>query len=218
MKIGIVTALSLTGVLAAGAAAFAVNSNVLNGTSDLASGITATSIESSSVDPMASPNTTSSATGITTFAAGDSGSVIMEVRSGAIVVKDVIANSNWTAESPMTMPNGAVQVHFNSGTSRTELNATLVDGAIKVSVTDDSGTSSPIGSQPNKPGKSTSTMPPSNNSDVSGGLTPGKSNSSYDDDDDDEHDDDDDEHDDDEHDDDDDEHDDDEHDDDDDDD
>ena len=199
MKIGIVTALSLTGVLAAGAAAFAVNSNVLNGTSDLASGITATSIESSSVDPMASPNTTSSATGITTFAAGDSGSVIMEVRSGAIVVKDVIANSNWTAESPMTMPNGAVQVHFNSGTSRTELNATLVDGAIKVSVTDDSGTSSPIGSQPNKPGKSTSTMPPSNNSDVSGGLTPGKSNSSYDDDDDDEHDDDDDEHDDDEH-------------------
>lgn len=182
MKIGIVAALSLTGVLAAGAAAFAVNSNVLNGTSDLATGITANSINSSPVDLMVSPGTTLSATEITTFAAGNSGSVIMEVRSGVIVVKDVIANTNWTVESPITLPNGDVRVHFNSGTSRTELNATLADGAIKVSVTDDSGSSSPIGVQPNKPRNSSSTMPPANNSDISGGLTPGKSNSSDDDD------------------------------------
>ncbi|MCX6526821.1 MAG: hypothetical protein NTU52_02375 [Actinobacteria bacterium] len=182
MKIGIVTALSLTGVLAAGAAAFAVNSTVLNGTSDLATGITANSINSLSVDLMVSPtSTTPSATEITTFAAGDAGSVIMEVRSGVIVVKDVIANTNWTVESPMTMPNGDIRVHFNSGATRTELNATLLDGAIKVSVTDDSGSSSPIGVQPNKPRNPSTTMPPTNNSDISGGLTPGKSNSSDDD-------------------------------------
>jgi hypothetical protein len=145
MKVGLTTALSIAGVLAAGAAAFAVNSSVLS---------TSSSTQSTVVDPAVAPavdavttlpgqvsqqsvpvqasvlnNTT------TTYQVGSSGSVVIDMSSGGIAVSNVVPSAGWSSEPAQLQPNGDVKVHFVSATARIEFLSHLADGKVSVSVT-----------------------------------------------------------------------------------
>jgi len=158
MKVGIATTLSIAGVLAAGTAAYAVNSSVLStspSVSATASGTPAVdtgtpvsgqvSEQSTKVQSSVLNNTT------TTYQVGTSGSVVLDMSSGSIAVSNVVPAAGWSSEPAQAQPNGDVKVPFVSSSARIEFIARLVDGQVTVSVT-----SRPIAS-PNtiKPAKPT---------------------------------------------------------------
>jgi LysM repeat protein len=171
MKVGIATTLSIAGVLAAGAAAYAVNSSVLSTSSSVSvttSGTPAVdtgtpfsaqvAAQSTKVQSSVLSNST------TTYQVGTSGSVVIDMSSGSVAVSNVLPAAGWSSEPAQVQPNGDVKVPFISSTARIEFLARLVDGKVVVNVT----------SQPIAP-------PPS--------MKPQKPTYSDDDDDDDEHDD-----------------------------
>ena len=145
MKVGIATTLSIAGVLAAGAAAYAVNSSVLStspSVSATASGTPAAdavntlpaqvAAQSTKVQSSVLNNTT------TTYQVGTSGSVVLDMRSGAIAVSNVLPAAGWSSEPAQVQPNGDVKVPFVSSTARIEFLARLVDGKVVVNVTSQS--------------------------------------------------------------------------------
>jgi len=142
MKVGIATTLSIAGVLAAGAAAYAVNSSVLSTSSSVSATASGTPVvdavntlpaqvveKSTKVQSSVLNNTT------TTYQVGTSGSVVLDMRSGAIAVSNVLPAAGWTSEPAQVQPNGDVRVPFVSSTARIEFLARLVDGKVVVSVT-----------------------------------------------------------------------------------
>ena len=142
MKVGIATTLSIAGVLAAGAAAYAVNSSVLSTSSSAsatASGTPAVdsvntlpaqvAAQSTKVQSSVLNNTT------TTYQVGTSGSVVLDMGSGAIAVTNVLPAAGWSSEPAQVQPNGDVKVPFVSSTARVDFLAQLVDGKVTVSVT-----------------------------------------------------------------------------------
>ena len=142
MKVGIATTLSIAGVLAAGAAAYAVNSSVLSTSSSVSATASGTPVvdavntlpaqvveKSTKVQSSVLNNTT------TTYQVGTSGSVVLDVRSGAIAVSNVLPAAGWTSEPAQVQPNGDVKVPFVSSTARVDFLARLVDGKVVVSVT-----------------------------------------------------------------------------------
>ena len=142
MKVGIATTLSIAGVLAAGAAAYAVNSSVLSTSSSVsatASGAPAVdavntlpaqvAAQSTKVQSSVLNNTT------TTYQVGTSGSVVLDMGSGAIAVTNVLPAAGWSSEPAQVQPNGDVKVPFVSSTARVDFLAQLVDGKVTVSVT-----------------------------------------------------------------------------------
>ena len=145
MKVGIATTLSIAGVLAAGAAAYAVNSSVLSTTSSIASTVVDPSVtpvvdvvttdpgqvveQSTKVQSSVLNNTT------TTYQVGTSGSVVIDMSSGAVAVSNVLPAAGWSSEPAQGLPNGDVKVPFVSSSTRIEFLAHLVDGKVSVSVT-----------------------------------------------------------------------------------
>jgi LysM repeat protein len=142
MKVGIATTLSIAGVLAAGAAAYAVNSSVLstsNAVSATASGAPAVdegtpvasqvSEKSTKVQSSVLSNTT------TTYQVGTSGAVVLDTRSGAIAVSNVMPAAGWSSEPAQVQPNGDVRVPLLSSSTRIEFLAHLENGKVTVSVT-----------------------------------------------------------------------------------
>ena len=142
MKVGIATTLSIAGVLAAGATAYAVNSSVLSTSSSVsatASGAPAVdavntlpaqvAAQSTKVQSSVLNNTT------TTYQVGTSGSVVLDMGSGAIAVSNVLPAAGWSSEPAQVQPNGDVKVPFVSSTARVDFLAQLVDGKVTVSVT-----------------------------------------------------------------------------------
>jgi hypothetical protein len=145
MKVGIATTLSIAGVLAAGAAAFAVNTSVLTAsTSATANEVLLPAQSVASNQAVASPvlpiakqtvvNSTPVTGKVTTYQVGSSGSVVIDRTSGAIVVTNVVPAAGWTSEPARTEPNGDVQVHFVSGASRIEFTARMLNGSVNISV------------------------------------------------------------------------------------
>lgn len=141
MKVGIATTLSIAGVLAAGAAAYAVNSSVLGASSSVSPTTSGTpaviaptalpaqvAAQSTKVQSSVLNNTT------TTYQVGTAGSVVLDTRSGAIGVTNVLPAAGWTSEPAQVQPNGDVKVPFISSTARIEFLARLVDGKVTVSV------------------------------------------------------------------------------------
>ena len=141
MKVGIATTLSIAGVLAAGAAAYAVNSSVLGASSSVtatASGTPAVdavntlpaqvAAQSTKVQSSVLNNTT------TTYQVGTAGSVVLDTRSGALAVSNVLPAVGWSSEPAQVQPNGDVKVPFVSPSARIEFLARLVDGKVTVSV------------------------------------------------------------------------------------
>jgi hypothetical protein len=143
MKVGIATTLSIAGVLAAGAAAFAVNSSVLSASPSVPTN--ATMVEglapvqpaaavATPVVKQASVNSTPVTSKVTTYAVGTSGSVVVDTASGSIVVTNVLPAAGWTSEPATTEANGDVKVHFVSGSNRIEFTARMVNGSVAVEV------------------------------------------------------------------------------------
>ena len=145
MKVGIATTLSIAGVLVAGAAAYAVNSSVLSTTS---------STQSAVVDSPASPVVDAVSTlpgqvgeqstkvqssvlsnNTTTYQVGTSGSVVIDMSSGAIAISNVLPAAGWSSEPAQSQPNGDVKVPLVSSSTRIEFLARLADGKVSVSVT-----------------------------------------------------------------------------------
>ena len=142
MKVGIATTLSIAGVLAAGAAAYAVNSSVLStspSVSATASGtppgdIATTALgqvseQSTKVQSSVLDNTT------TTYQVGASGSVVLDMSSGSLAVSNILPAAGWSSEPAQVQPNGDVKVPFVSPSARIEFLAQLADGKVTVSVT-----------------------------------------------------------------------------------
>jgi LysM repeat protein len=158
VKVGIATALSIAGVLAAGAAAYAVNSSVLSTSSSVSvttSGTPAVdtgtpfsaqvAAQSTKVQSSVLSNST------TTYQVGTSGSVVIDMSSGSVAVSNVLPAAGWSSEPAQVQPNGDVKVPFISSTARIEFLARLVDGKVVANVT-----SQPIAPPPSmKPQKPT---------------------------------------------------------------
>ncbi|MEY3655787.1 MAG: hypothetical protein RL114_145 [Actinomycetota bacterium] len=144
MKTGIATTVSVVGVIAAGVAAFAVNSSVLGASSPANSAIVTTSV-AGMTPANATPvnNGQVGATGAqatevtdttTTYKVGEAGSVVIDTSTGAIVVTGIAPAAGFTSEPARTEANGIVKVHFVSSTQRIEFIAQMVSGVVKVNV------------------------------------------------------------------------------------
>ena len=146
MKVGIATTLSIAGVLAAGAAAFVVNTSVLSSTN---APVTTSVASAPNSVPTATPtpgsvlalntevveqnpsNTTS------TYAVGSSGTVVIDTSTGRVVVTSVAPAAGWTSEYAQTNADGVVKVRFAQASSRIEFTAQMVNGVVQTSVTNE---------------------------------------------------------------------------------
>ena len=143
MKVGIATTLSIAGVLAAGAAAYAVNSSVLSASSSLSpttSGTPAVVANTNALPAQVAEQSTKVQSSVlnnttTTYQVGTAGSVVLDMRSGAIAVSNVLPAAGWSSEPAQVQPNGDVKVPFISTSTRIEFLARLVDGKVTVNVT-----------------------------------------------------------------------------------
>lgn len=159
MKVSIATALSVVGVLAAGAAAYAVNVSVLDAPSASDSSLVSTTIATGGMaTPVVSADSGAvSADGVkvndttTSYQVGTAGTVVVSIETGAVVVTSVVPNSGYTAEPARTEANGLVKVHFNSSTSRIEFTAQLVNGEVVVKVNNESLPGGAVTGTPAKP-------------------------------------------------------------------
>ena len=142
MKVGIATTLSIAGVLAAGAAAYAVNSSVLSTSSSVSpttagtpAVIAATALPAQVVAQSTKVQSSVLNNTPTTYQVGAAGSVVLDMRSGAIAVINVLPAAGWSSEPAQVQPNGDVKVPFISTSTRIEFLARLVDGKVTVNVT-----------------------------------------------------------------------------------
>lgn len=156
MKTSIATSLSIVGVIAAGAAAYAVNTSVLGASADPVT--VAVESTTSSVAPGLAPGGNASVNGAavtaeqtvvndttTTYKVGSAGSVVINTSTGQIVVESILPAAGFTSEPARTDANGVVKVHFVSATQRIEFIARMLNGAV---VTDVVNESMPTASQP----------------------------------------------------------------------
>jgi hypothetical protein len=141
MKVGIATTLSIAGVMAAGAAAYAVNSSVLSTSPAVSATATGTpAVEAAPVASQVSEKSTKVQSSVlsnttTTYQVGTSGAVVLDTRSGAIAVSNVIPAAGWSSEPAQVQPNSDVRVPFLSSSTRIEFLAHLENGKVTVSVT-----------------------------------------------------------------------------------
>lgn len=151
LKPALSTVLSVAGVLAAGAAAFAVNSSVLGGASTPTSDMATTTIvaapqgaqvaaqDTSGQSPTAGNGARAEANAVTdtttTYQVGDAGSVVIDIASGAIQVVSIMPAAGWAAEPATIFPDGSVKVHFYGAAARLEFVASMSSGKIVVNVT-----------------------------------------------------------------------------------
>lgn len=144
MKTGIATTVSVVGVIAAGVAAFAVNSSVLGASSPANSAIVSTTVAGNMPNNFTPVNdgkvgasdalATEVTDTTTTYKVGDAGSVVIDTSTGAIVVTGIAPAAGYTSEPARTEADGIVKVHFVSSTQRIEFIAQMVNGVVKVSV------------------------------------------------------------------------------------
>ena len=152
MKTSVATTLSIAGVLAAGGAAFALNSAVLSdgtaGTLPLAPQTTVvTAAPDSSATPggqvtavdesMFGPQATKVSDTVTTYKVATAGSVIVDTATGTVSVTDIVPAAGWTAEPARTEAGGLVKVHFSNGTTRIEFTAQMKNGSVTVNAISD---------------------------------------------------------------------------------
>lgn len=156
MKTGIATTLSVLGVIAAGAAAYAVNTSVLGAAaSDTVAVFAPASSRATVATQPNSPNVSGASIetvenmvsgDTTTYKVGSAGSVVVDTSSGSIVVTSILPAAGFTSEPARTDSNGVVKVHFVSATQRVEFVARMVNGSVVVDVENE--TPAPGVSQP----------------------------------------------------------------------
>ena len=158
MKTGIAATISVVGVIAAGVAAFAVNSSVLGSSSPANSAIVSPAEAGNTQNGTAINNgqvtaTDALATAVTdtttTYKVGEAGSVVIDTTSGAVVVTGIAPAAGYTSEPARTEAGGIVKVHFISATQRIEFSAQMVNGSVKTNVVNEGNPS--MGSAPSRP-------------------------------------------------------------------
>lgn len=140
MRTSFASAISVLGVVAAGAAAFAVNTAVLSPSGEaIATASAPIAAPSTTIAPVADPSRTASklataaATQTSTYRVGDAGRVIVEVVDGQLRVANVLPSAGWTARAP-EYDDGEVEVEFKNGSATVEFKARLEGAEIKVFV------------------------------------------------------------------------------------
>lgn len=147
MKTTIAAAVSIAGVLAAGAGAFAVNSAVLSASPQTASAMvpsppldTSVVVESQGAVTTTPETSSNSAAPLnnnpqstSTYKVGDAGRVILALNNGDIEVINVLPADGWSAKSP-EYEDGEVEVKFRSSTMELEFSARVKNGQIEVYV------------------------------------------------------------------------------------
>ncbi len=149
MKTSIATTLSVVGVIAAGAAAYAVNTSVLGAAAENPPTAVAqaptSSVAASSIGQVTNAAVVSQQSEVsdstTTYKVGNAGSVVIDVSSGQIVVTSILPGAGFTSEPARADANGVVKVHFVSSTQRIEFIAKLVNGAVVTDVVNETPTS-----------------------------------------------------------------------------
>lgn len=148
MKTSIATALSVAGVLAAGAAAYAVNTSVLGAVADnTPTAVAEAPATNSAVAPIAKVTNAAvqaqagETSNVTTYKVGDAGSVVIDTSSGKIVVTSILPAAGFTSEPAKADSNGVVKVHFVSATQRIEFIAKLENGSVVTDVVNETPTS-----------------------------------------------------------------------------
>jgi hypothetical protein len=143
MKVGIATTLSIVGVLAAGAAAFAVNTSVLGSANAPATTSVSDSGILSPVDTTIPGSINALNTAVVeqkpssttrTYAVGNSGTVVIDTSSGSVVVTSIAPAAGWTSEPAHIDAKGSVKVHFVQGANRIEFTVQMVNGAVQTVV------------------------------------------------------------------------------------
>lgn len=145
MKTSIATTLSVLGVLAAGSAAYAVNTSVLGAAAENSPAIVAeapavTNAPSTSIGAVtnaAVQSQASEAANTTTYKVGEAGSVVIDTSSGSIVVTSILPAAGFTSEPARADANGVVKVHFVSQTQRIEFIAKMQNGVVVTEVVND---------------------------------------------------------------------------------
>lgn len=148
MKTSLASAISVFGVLTAGAAAFAVNTAVLQPSPQPVVAATDAPVTSTTAGVVerqsAAPSSTTPVTPVvpvaqqqpsqtSTYKVGDAGRVILEVEDGRLSVASVLPSNGWTAKAP-EYEDGEVEVTFRSGSLEVEFKARLNSGDIQVFV------------------------------------------------------------------------------------
>jgi hypothetical protein len=142
MKTGIATAISVAGVIVAGAAAFAVNNTVLSASSAAGSEIAsnkrpagATPVNSGLVSAAVAKAMPINDT-TTTYTVGSAGSVVIDTATGAAVVTGIAPAVGFTSEPAVTDTMGVVTIRFKSAIQHLDFVARMVNGQVKVNVND----------------------------------------------------------------------------------
>jgi len=153
MKTSIATTLSVLGVLAAGAAAYAVNTSVLGAAAEntpaLVADVSTTTAPVPSVGAVTNAAVQSQASetaNTTTYKVGEAGSVVIDTSNGSIVVTSILPAAGFTSEPARADANGVVKVHFVSQTQRIEFIAKMQNGVVVTEVVNE--TPAPAPQQP----------------------------------------------------------------------
>jgi hypothetical protein len=149
MKLSLTTTISMASIVAAGAAAYAINVNVLEAPAAANPvAISATPTGTAVATPSGEASTQSmrsplevqevSVTADTTkYQVGTAGAVLLSGTGSALTVASITPAAGWTSEPSRTLPDGSVSIHFTSGTQRLEFVARKVSGKIVTSVVED---------------------------------------------------------------------------------
>ena len=150
MKLSLTTTISVASIVAAGAAAYAINVNVLEApaaTNPMAAAVStpaataAPTIGHTSAKSVMAPVPVQavSVSGQTSkYDVEGAGSVLINDSDKGLSVASISPGAGWTSEPARVLPDGAVSVHFVSGTQRLEFVARKVNGKIAAVVTNES--------------------------------------------------------------------------------
>ena len=193
MRTSVASTLSVAGVVAAGVAAFALNTAVLttgsSSTGEAAAPTTSPvgklsapagavsqsgsgSGTASEVSvPVTAGSTAVSAT-LTTYRVGEAGTVVVDTSDGTVTVANILPAAGWTSEPARTDADGTVKVHFVKGSARVEFVARMNAGSVDVKVLNDTPTATAPatgGNTPGNTGSGTVTSKPREHRDDDGG-------------------------------------------------
>ena len=137
MKTSIASKLSIAAVLAAGIAAFTVNTSVLGAPSKSrtaadASAVVRQTAASTESDVNTNVSVLSAIDSTTTYQVGSSGSVLIDTSTGTPVIKNVLPSAGWTSEPATSSTNDSAEVNFSNSASRVIFTAQLVNGKTQV--------------------------------------------------------------------------------------
>jgi len=141
MKTSIATTLSVLGVLAAGTAAYAVNTSVLSAAADNPAVLAEAPTSSVPALPVgkvtnAAVVTQQSETNATTttYKVGDAGTVVLDNANGVLRVVSILPASGFTSKPAYIDEDGHVEIEFLSARQKVEFEAHLENGVIVTEV------------------------------------------------------------------------------------